>query len=65
MKLLLCLHRHLGRAVTREQLFDEVWGTHYQGTTRTLDQTMLQLRKKLGESGLIHTLHGVGYRLDG
>jgi two-component system response regulator ResD len=47
-------------------LLSEVWGYEYYGTTRTLDQVIVQLRKKLGESGepkLLLTVYGVGYRL--
>jgi DNA-binding response OmpR family regulator len=48
-------------------LLNEVWGYHYYGTTRTLDQVIVQLRKKLGDHGSeprhLLTIHGVGYRL--
>ena len=67
LQLLQCLHRRRGEALTRDNLLQEVWGVHYYGTTRTLDQTIAQLRKKLGDSGSapksILTVHGVGYRL--
>lgn len=63
MGLLVCLHQHRGDVLSREQLLNEVWGVSYMGTTRTLDQTVAQLRKKLGDSDLIQTVHGVGYRL--
>jgi DNA-binding response OmpR family regulator len=54
--------------LSRDRLLSEVWGYEYRGTTRTLDQVVVQLRKKLGESGepkLLLTVHGVGYRLRG
>ena len=42
-----------------------VWGTNYYGTTRTLDQHLVNLRRKLerigGDPSLIRTVHGVGY----
>jgi DNA-binding response OmpR family regulator len=45
----------------------EVWGYNYFGTTRTLDQVIVQLRKKLGDNGgepqHLLTVHGVGYKL--
>jgi DNA-binding response OmpR family regulator len=67
MSLLVCLHRHRGEVLSREQLLNEVWGVNYYGTTRTLDQTVAQLRKKLGDCGaqpkLLLTVHGVGYKL--
>lgn len=67
MSLLVCLHRHRGEVLSREQLLNEVWGVGYFGTTRTLDQTVAQVRKKLGDSGaqprILLTVHGVGYKL--
>ena len=45
----------------------EIWGYNYYGTTRTLDQVIVQLRRKLGDSGdeprYLLTVHGVGYKL--
>ncbi len=55
---------HPGEVLKREDLLDGVWGVDYMGTTRTLDQHIVQIRKKLGPSGdLIETIRGVGYRL--
>ncbi len=56
---------HPGEVLKRDELLEGVWGEDYMGTTRTLDQHIVQIRKKLGESGnLIETIRGVGYRLD-
>lgn len=64
LKLLACFIRHRGEVLSRDALLSKVWGIEYYGTTRTLDQTMVQLRKKLGADGaLLSTVHGVGYRL--
>lgn len=64
LNLLVCFARHRGEVLSRDVLLNQVWGMEYYGTTRTLDQTMVQLRKKLGEDGvLLATVHGVGYRL--
>jgi DNA-binding response OmpR family regulator len=45
-----------------------VWGVEYYGTTRTLDQHVAQLRKKVErkpeEPETILTVHGVGYRCE-
>ena len=50
----------------RATLLDQVWGVRYEGTTRTLDQHVAQLRKKIEEDPShpvhLHTVHGVGYR---
>ena len=55
-----------GEALDRVTLMDEVWGVRYEGTTRTLDQHMAGLRKKV-EDDPAHpryftTVHGTGYR---
>ena len=63
MALLVCLYRHRGEVLSRDQLLNEVWGVSYMGTTRTLDQTIAQLRKKLGDAELVQTVHGVGCKM--
>ncbi len=64
---LLLLRRRRGEVLTRDSLLDQVWGMQYFGTTRTVDQTVAQLRKKLGDAGAepkhLLTVHGAGYRL--
>ena len=55
---------HPGEVLSRDTLLDEVWGMDYAGGSRTLDQHIVQVRRKLGPSGnLIETIRGVGYRL--
>ena len=64
LKLIMHLHRYVGNVLTRDALLNAVWGIDYLGNTRTLDQHIAQLRKKLGASASsIQTVHGVGYRL--
>lgn len=67
MKLLRLFHAHAGEVLSRDRLLNEVWGYGYYGTTRTLDQVIVQLRKKLGDNGSeprhVLTVHGVGYKL--
>lgn len=67
LKLLQLFHAHPGEVFSRDKLLNEVWGYSYYGTTRTLDQVIVQLRKKLGDSGdhprHLLTVHGVGYKL--
>ena len=46
---------------SRNKLLDQVWGIDYFGTTRTLDQHISQLRKKI-DSSAIQTVHGIGYK---
>lgn len=67
LKLLQLFRAHPGEVMSRDHLLNEVWGYHYYGTTRTLDQVIVQLRKKLGDNGgeakHLLTVHGVGYKL--
>lgn len=67
LKLLQLFHAHPGEVFSRDKLLSEVWGYNYYGTTRTLDQVIVQLRKKLGENAddprHLLTVHGVGYKL--
>jgi len=69
VKLLQLFHAHTGEVLSRDKLLNEVWGYGYYGTTRTLDQVVVQLRKKLGdnvgEPRHLLTVHGVGYKLVG
>ncbi len=51
-----------GRAFSREEILNKVWGYDSYPTTRTVDTHVLQLRQKL-EDELIETVRGVGYRL--
>ncbi len=58
-----------GAALDRFTILDEVWGVKYEGTTRTLDQHIACLRKKIevdpAHPRHITTVHGVGYRFSG
>jgi DNA-binding response OmpR family regulator len=67
LKLLQVFATHPGEVLSRDRLLNDVWGYNYFGTTRTLDQVIVQLRKKLGDNGdtpkHLLTVHGVGYKL--
>ena len=58
-----------GEVLSRDELLNAVWGIDYSGTTRTLDQHIAQLRKKIepdpASPAVILTVHGVGYRYRG
>jgi len=51
-----------GRAFSREEILNKVWGYENYPTTRTVDTHVLQLRQKFEEE-LIETVRGIGYRL--
>jgi len=67
MELIRFLHQHRGRVLSRDRILEVVWGVKYFGTTRTLDQCVAQVRKKIGDDGrtpeFLLTVHGVGYKL--
>jgi DNA-binding response OmpR family regulator len=53
-----------GLALSRQQILDGVWGYDWFGDARTVDVHIAQVRKKLGDSVVIKTVRGVGYRLE-
>lgn len=56
---------NVGRAFTRNQLLEKIWGVDYMGETRTVDVHIGTLRTKLGKCGdYIKTIRGVGYRME-
>jgi two-component system response regulator MprA len=58
--------RHPHQVLTRELIFDRVWGYDFGGESNVLDVYIRYLRQKLeekGEARLIHTVRGVGYVL--
>lgn len=56
--------RHPKQVLTREVIFDRVWGYDFGGESNVLEVYIRYLRQKLeegGEARLIHTVRGVGY----
>jgi DNA-binding response OmpR family regulator len=68
VKILALLHRNRGKVVTRDQFFEECWGLRYLPESRTLDQHVAKLRKRVERDAkapcLIQTVHGAGYRYE-
>jgi DNA-binding response OmpR family regulator len=68
IQLLHFFYAHPNEVLSRDQLLNAVWGMNYLGTTRTLDQHIAQLRKKIeprpDRPQFIITAHGVGYRYE-
>lgn len=62
------LHRRAGLPVARDRFLDECWGLDYFPDSRTLDQHVLMLRKKIerdpANPRIIATVRGVGYRFE-
>ena len=66
--LLQTLMRQHGRALSREQLIEQVWGHDYYGEDRVVDVHVGRLRKKIEDAPtsptLIATVWGAGYRFE-
>jgi two-component system response regulator MprA len=63
-ELLELLLRNARGVVTRELALEEVWGGEGEATPNAVDRYVGYLRRKLGDPPLIHTVRGVGFRLD-
>jgi transcriptional regulator len=59
------LQEREGQAVRREALLRDVWGYEWTGGSNVVEVAISGLRKKLGaHAAALHTVRGVGYRLD-
>ncbi len=64
-ELLIYLSENYGKALSREQILDKVWGYDYYGDLRTVDTHINRLRIKLDrKSDYIQTVRGYGYRFE-
>ncbi len=52
-----------GAVVSLEELLARVWDENVDPFTNTARMTIMKLRRKLGEPGIVHTVPGVGYRV--
>jgi DNA-binding response OmpR family regulator len=68
VKILGLLQENKGVVITRDTFFNKCWGLDHVPNSRTLDQHIAQLRKRIEidpkNPVLIQTVHGVGYRYD-
>ncbi len=65
-ELLLLFMNHPRQVLTRDQIYDRIWGYDFGGESNIIEVYIRYLRTKLeegGQSRLIHTLRGVGYVL--
>jgi two-component system, OmpR family, alkaline phosphatase synthesis response regulator PhoP len=68
IKILAILFQRAGEVVDRQTLMNHVWRQEYLPTSRTLDQHISQLRKRIEldpkRPQIIQTVHGAGYRYE-
>ncbi|MEM7385928.1 MAG: response regulator transcription factor [Verrucomicrobiota bacterium] len=63
------LLNHAGRALTRDQILNHVWGSDIIVTSRSVDRCVVSLRSKIeenpGRPRLLKTVQKIGYRFEG
>ena len=68
VRILQLLHANAGKIVDRDTLFNHCWGQDYLPSSRTLDQHISKLRKRIERDPqnpeIVRTVHGVGYRYE-
>ncbi len=64
-KILEHLTLNVGIVVSRERLLGESLGYAFEGSERTIDTHVKNLRAKLGDPGWVETVRGFGYRFAG
>ncbi|WP_423799617.1 response regulator transcription factor [Neobacillus sp. SAB-20_R2A] len=62
------LIKHRGKALSREQLVELIWGIEFMGEDRTVDSHIKHLRDKLKTAGvkkdIVKTVWGIGYKVE-
>ncbi len=58
-----CLASDPGRVMSRQEILESAWDSHWYGPTKVLDVHVAALRRKLDVPGLIETAYGRGFRL--
>ncbi|MBN2604874.1 MAG: response regulator transcription factor [Bacilli bacterium] len=62
--LLVYLVHNKGKALSRDQLLNKLWGFSYDGDSRVVDVHVFKLREKIDhKSEYIKTVRGIGYKL--
>lgn len=68
-ELLIFFAHHPNHVFSRESLIANVWSDEYEGTVRTIDNFVLQIRSQIEVSpanpSRLETVHGLGYRFVG
>jgi len=69
VRILQLFFQNKGAVLDRNTIFDKCWGDKFFPSSRTLDQHIAKLRKRIESDPkkptIIKTIHGVGYRYDG
>jgi DNA-binding response OmpR family regulator len=67
VEILRLLHERAGEPVSREEIMEKIWGVTGGGSSRSIDNFVVKLRKKIEEDAStprhIVTIYGTGYKL--
>lgn len=64
LELLLLFVRNSNIALSRDRIYEEVWGGEFDGKSRTVDLHVQRLKKKLGLEDVIVPVRKIGYRME-
>ena len=64
-ELLLLFARNIGVVLSKNTIYERVWGGEYPENTRTVELHIQRMKKKLGWDDRIKPVYGMGYRLEG
>ena len=62
--ILLLFARNPGIVLYKSTISERVWGGEYPDKTRTVELHIQRMKKKLGWNDNLHSVHGIGYRLE-
>jgi len=67
VELIRLLHERAGEPVSRDEILEKIWGASGHASTRSVDNFIVKLRKKIEENAAkpehIVTIYGMGYKL--
>lgn len=64
-ELLLLFARNIGVVLSKNTIYERVWGGEYPDNTRTVELHIQRMKKKVGWDDKIKPVYGMGYRLEG
>lgn len=64
-ELLLLFARNVGVVLSKNTIYERVWGGEYPENTRTVELHVQRMKKKVGWDDRIRPVYGMGYRLEG
>ena len=64
-ELALLFARNIGVVLSKNTIYEQVWGGEYPDNTRTVELHIQRMKKKVGWDDRIKPVYGMGYRLEG